>query len=170
MLTHPRPCSCLLAPSVHWLPSHQGAQADSRDVRDHKVRPPDLTSSLSLVSSFHPDPSVPCTYREDDAKWPKKDVVGKQELEIRVGNDHISFEVRLLPFSPSLLTSLPCSARLLRSLLGRLARQTSKIGSLVDVQDSEDPEGLRVFYYLVQDLKVSSPSTLLLPSLPFPSR
>lgn len=123
-----------------------------------------------LVSSFHPDPSVPCTYREDDAKWPKKDVVGKQELEIRVGNDHISFEVRLLPFSPSLLTSLPCSARLLRSLLGRLARQTSKIGSLVDVQDSEDPEGLRVFYYLVQDLKVSSPSTLLLPSLPFPSR
>lgn len=32
--------------------------------------------------------------------------------------------------------------------------QTSKIGSLVDVQDSEDPEGMRVFYYLVQDLKV----------------
>lgn len=34
-------------------------------------------------------------------------------------------------------------------------RQTAKIGSLVDVQDSEDPEGLRVMYYLVQDLKVS---------------
>ena len=33
--------------------------------------------------------------------------------------------------------------------------QTAKIGSLVDIQDSEDPEGLRVFYYLVQDLKVS---------------
>ena len=32
--------------------------------------------------------------------------------------------------------------------------QTAKIGSLVDVADSEDPEGLRVFYYLVQDLKV----------------
>jgi len=32
-------------------------------------------------------------------------------------------------------------------------RQTSKIGSLADVQESEDPEGLRVFYYLVQDLK-----------------
>jgi hypothetical protein len=27
---------------------------------------------------------------------------------------------------------------------------------LVDIQDSEDPEGLRVFYYLVQDLKVVS--------------
>lgn len=32
--------------------------------------------------------------------------------------------------------------------------QTGKIGSLVEIQDSEDPEGLRVFYYLVQDLKV----------------
>lgn len=32
-------------------------------------------------------------------------------------------------------------------------RKTAKIGSLVDVNESEDPEGLRVFYYLVQDLK-----------------
>ena len=30
---------------------------------------------------------------------------------------------------------------------------TAKIGSLLDVQDSPDPEGLRIFYYLVQDLK-----------------
>lgn len=30
---------------------------------------------------------------------------------------------------------------------------TSKIGALADVTTSEDPEGLRVFYYLVQDLK-----------------
>jgi len=33
------------------------------------------------------------------------------------------------------------------------AFQTAKIGSLVDVTESADPEGLRVFYYLVQDLK-----------------
>lgn len=26
----------------------------------------------------------------------------------------------------------------------------------MDIQDSEDPEGLRVFYYLVQDLKASA--------------
>lgn len=32
--------------------------------------------------------------------------------------------------------------------------ETAKIGSLVDVQSSEDPEGLRVFYYLIQDLRV----------------
>jgi len=30
---------------------------------------------------------------------------------------------------------------------------TSKIGSLLDVQQSKDEEGLRTFYYLVQDLK-----------------
>uniref|UniRef100_A0A8C4M7Y2 Protein mago nashi homolog 2 n=1 Tax=Equus asinus TaxID=9793 RepID=A0A8C4M7Y2_EQUAS len=30
---------------------------------------------------------------------------------------------------------------------------TSKIGSLIDVNQSKDPEGLRVFYCLVQDLK-----------------
>ena len=34
-----------------------------------------------------------------------------------------------------------------------LSPQTAKIGSLVDVTESADPEGLRVFYYLVQDLK-----------------
>ncbi|OLL22772.1 Protein mago nashi [Neolecta irregularis DAH-3] len=60
--------------------------------------------------------------KEDDNKWPVKNKDGRQELEIRLGNEHISFE-------------------------------TAKIGSLVDVQESEDPEGLRVFYYLVQDLK-----------------
>eukprot|EP01135_Chromosphaera_perkinsii_P006366 Nk52_evm95s485 gene=Nk52_evmTU95s485 len=30
---------------------------------------------------------------------------------------------------------------------------TAKIGSLVDINNSKDPEGLKVFYYLVQDLK-----------------
>ncbi|KAM0250679.1 hypothetical protein ACHAQJ_008513 [Trichoderma viride] len=60
--------------------------------------------------------------KEDDSKWPQKNKDGRQELEIRLGGDHISFE-------------------------------TAKIGSLVDVTESADPEGLRVFYYLVQDLK-----------------
>lgn len=31
--------------------------------------------------------------------------------------------------------------------------QTSKIGSLSDVENSKDPEGLKNFYFLVQDLK-----------------
>ncbi|KAG8869875.1 hypothetical protein FRC20_000737 [Serendipita sp. 405] len=60
--------------------------------------------------------------KEDDSNWPKPNIVGKQELEVRLGTDHISFH-------------------------------TAKIGSLMDVSESEDPEGLRVFYYLVQDVK-----------------
>ena len=32
-------------------------------------------------------------HREDDTKWPQKNKDGRQELEIRLGNDHISFEV-----------------------------------------------------------------------------
>ncbi|KAK6918664.1 Mago nashi protein [Dillenia turbinata] len=57
--------------------------------------------------------------KEDDMNWPEPDRVGRQELEIVMDNEHISFT-------------------------------TSKIGSLLDVQGSNDPEGLRIFYYLVQ--------------------
>mmetsp|Transcript_25031 Transcript_25031/g.35121 ORF Transcript_25031/g.35121 Transcript_25031/m.35121 type:complete len:153 (-) Transcript_25031:2-460(-) len=60
--------------------------------------------------------------KEDDSLWPMPDAVGRQELEVVLGDDHISFT-------------------------------TTKIGSLVDVEKSKDPEGLRCFYYLVQDLK-----------------
>lgn len=31
--------------------------------------------------------------KEDDSKWPRKNKDGRQELEIRLGNEHISFEV-----------------------------------------------------------------------------
>jgi protein mago nashi len=60
--------------------------------------------------------------KEDDESWPQADRVGRQELEIVMGDEHISFS-------------------------------TSKIGSLVDINNSKDPEGLRCFYYLVQDVK-----------------
>ena len=60
--------------------------------------------------------------KEDDRQWPEADHVGRQELEIKIGNEHISFT-------------------------------TTKIGSLLDLQESKDPEGMRAFYYLVQDLK-----------------
>ena len=67
-------------------------------------------------------------------------------MEIRIGNDHIAFEVRT-PHRATVFAH-------------RLPFQTAKIGSLVDIQDSEDPEGLRVFYYLVQDLKARHPRPL----------
>lgn len=60
--------------------------------------------------------------KEDDNNWPMPDRVGRQELEIVMGSEHISFT-------------------------------TTKLGSLLQVQQSQDPEGLRIFYYLVQDLK-----------------
>lgn len=47
--------------------------------------------------------------REDDANWPKRNSTGRQELEVRLGKEHISFEVSLstlwretLPFLPFL--------------------------------------------------------------------
>ncbi|KAJ9061007.1 Protein mago nashi 2 [Entomophthora muscae] len=58
----------------------------------------------------------------DDENWPERNNEGRQELEIRLGDQHISFE-------------------------------TSKLMALAEVQDSADPEGLKKFYYLVQDLK-----------------
>ena len=57
--------------------------------------------------------------KEDDNEWPAPDRVGRQELEVVLGDQHISF----------------C---------------TTKLGSLMQVQQSKDPDGLRVFYYLVQ--------------------
>ncbi|MFH4977671.1 hypothetical protein AB6A40_004380 [Gnathostoma spinigerum] len=60
--------------------------------------------------------------QEDDALWPEPDRVGRQELEILYGEEHISFT-------------------------------TSKIGSAADVNNCKDSEGLRAFYFLVQDLK-----------------
>lgn len=77
--------------------------------------------------------------KEDDSKWPQKNKDGRQELEIRLGSDHIQFEVR--------------SRKFISTANIDKFKQTAKIGSLVDVTDSADPEGLRVFYYLVQDLK-----------------
>ncbi|XP_003384458.1 PREDICTED: protein mago nashi homolog [Amphimedon queenslandica] len=59
---------------------------------------------------------------EDDKLWPSPDRVGRQELEIVCGDQHISFT-------------------------------TTKIGSLLDCKNSRDEDGLRTFYYLVQDLK-----------------
>merc|ERR1712176_1558480 len=60
--------------------------------------------------------------KEDDNHWPAPDRLGRQELEIIIDSDHISF----------------C---------------TSKLCSLLDVECSKNPGGLRILYYLVQDFK-----------------
>ena len=48
---------------------------------------------MKFLSSKEVLHSLIC-YREDDTKWPEKNKDGRQELEIRLGNEHISFEVR----------------------------------------------------------------------------
>lgn len=56
------------------------------------------SSEITKQVDIHTDNITPFylhSSREDDTNWPKKNIVGKQELEIRVGNDHIAFEVRL---------------------------------------------------------------------------
>ena len=78
--------------------------------------------------------------REDDSKWPPKNKDGMQELAIKIGKESISFQA-------SDETQQPTGSIWLTLL------QTAKIGSLMDVSESEDPEGLRVFYYLAQDLR-----------------
>lgn len=62
-----------------------------------------------------------------------------------LGDDHISFTV-----SASVCF---CAYCIFLSYPFKFKKQTAKIGSLADVQNSKDPEGLRVFYYLIQDLK-----------------
>ena len=61
----------------------------------------------------------------DDSKWPLFDrnkQTRRQELEIKIGNEHLAFTCE-------------------------------EIGSLNEVLKSSDPEGLKLFYYLAQDLK-----------------
>lgn len=75
-------------PSVCELCHDPGDQAYHQGKRDHEVRylpPPDAD-----IPNANPT-------REDDSKWPQKNKDGRQELEIRLGNEHISFEVWLAP-------------------------------------------------------------------------
>ena len=61
----------------------------------------------------------------DDSKWPLFDrnkQTRRQELEIKIGNEHLAFTCE-------------------------------EIGSLNEVLKSNDPDGLKLFYYLAQDLK-----------------
>jgi len=59
-----------------------------------------------------PHPPTNQIMKEDDANWPPADRVGKQELEIKLGGEHICFN-------------------------------TTKLGSVLQVQQSKDPDGLR---------------------------
>lgn len=96
--------------------------ANNSNYRNDTLIKKDITVSPAVLNEIWRIVSESEIVKENDESWPEKNRDGKQELEIRIGRYHISFE-------------------------------TAKIGSLSDVQNSNDPEGLRVFYYLVNDLK-----------------
>lgn len=96
--------------------------ANNSNYRNDTLIKKETMVSPSVIKEFKKIIADSEILKEDDERWPEKNRDGKQELEVRVGKYHISFE-------------------------------TAKIGSLNDVQNSDDPEGLRVFYYLVQDLR-----------------
>merc|ERR1712168_1730839 len=85
----------------HSLNTHNNHKMKSRAaLRFNRLHPDSLKDFQNILLN------------EDDNMWPAPDRVGRQELEIVIGDEHISFT-------------------------------TSKIGSLVDVNQSKDPEGLR---------------------------
>lgn len=75
--------------------------------------------SKSVVDEFKRIIADSEVMKEDDNNWPAPDRVGRQELEVILGGEHVSFTC-------------------------------TKLGSVLQVQNSKDPEGLRIFYYLVQ--------------------
>ena len=83
---------------------------------------------------------------EDDELWPQPDRVGRQELEIVIGDEHISFTTSKIGredkcYGTDLLFYYADTKPLIMYI---------RNFSLVDVNQSRDPDGLRCFYYLVQ--------------------
>ena len=69
------------------------------------VEASEITKYAGFMTGLLDHQSFNLFLREDDSNWPKKDIVGKQELEIRIGNDHIAFEVAI-PIRNSVCYSL----------------------------------------------------------------
>lgn len=57
------------------------------------IKESEIMKYVYLVIILSPVPVSNNCCREDDTKWPQKNKDGRQELEIRLGNEHISFEV-----------------------------------------------------------------------------
>ncbi len=73
--------------------------------------------------------------REDDNLWPEPDEVGRQELEVVMGDQHISFCTAKVPFTPLLNSITPLELHLI--LLSLL-----QIGTIAEVESCKDANGL----------------------------
>jgi protein mago nashi len=54
------------------------------------IKDSEIVKSVTSSMSTRAETDTP---REDDKVWPKKNIGGRQELEVRIERDHISFEV-----------------------------------------------------------------------------
>jgi protein mago nashi len=105
------------------LPSGKLRYANNSNYKDDKMIRKECFLSPAVVDEARRIIRQSAITNVDDNNWkdPEEDSP-RQELEIKIGFEHIAFT-------------------------------TAEIGSLVDVQKSSDPDGLKVFYYLTQDLK-----------------
>lgn len=67
--------------------------ANNSNYRNDSLIKKEMTVSPLMIKELKRIIADSEVMKEDDHKWPKKNVVGKQELEIRFGNEHVSFEV-----------------------------------------------------------------------------
>jgi hypothetical protein len=51
------------------------------------------SSASSRTAKSSSNSIITIIFREDDSQWPAPDKIGRQELEIKLGNTHISFTV-----------------------------------------------------------------------------
>jgi len=105
-----------------FRPSSQLRYANNSNYKHDSIIRKEATVSPQVLKELKRIVEASDILKGDDQEWPEPDHVGRQELEVVVGKEHISFA-------------------------------TTKLGSLLEVSNSADPEGLRAFYFLVQDLK-----------------
>ena len=95
----------------------------------------DFTLGTAVLSEIRKMISESHIFSEIDTRWPDKDNSGGQELELRIGSDHISFT---------------CSNIGSVAEIDRYYRQEN-----IEISgDNPDPLGLKLFFYLCQDMRV----------------
>jgi protein mago nashi len=107
------------------LPSGKLQYANNSDYRRNTMINKEVCVSPAVVEEFKRIVLLSGIKSVDDSAWPQVErsmQVRRQELEIKIGNEHLAFTCE-------------------------------EIGSMSEVLKSNDPEGLTLFYYLVQDLK-----------------
>ena len=113
---------CAVLNSLLIASSLQLRYANNSNYKNDEIITREVFVSKAVLEEFKRIIVESDVMKEDDNNWPAPDRIGRQELEMIVGDSHVSFTC-------------------------------TKLGSVLEVQQSKDPEGLKIFYYLIQDLK-----------------